>query len=197
MSLQPSSIAKSPVLVLSRLGCTPELLQQEFQSWQARGEMVYNMIGFGFDDGMQSSISALVAARAFPTSGLSLVHRQATDGQDRLNHLEQLESKGLVACVEDSTHLSRWALTPEGMAQLAPARVLHSPTPAVCARPALPLADQSPFELLEQLALEGWQWERFKKKGAHAYVPGSPKASKCSYQNALIQMSLQICVHEF
>lgn len=71
--------------------------------------------------------------------------------------------------------MTQWRFTSYGAHALLPARVVHSPSPAIQVRSGVPFAEMTSYELLRLLSEGGWEWQRKPRGKPPAYSPGSQK----------------------
>lgn len=163
-------------MVLARFGSNPDDVVDNLTCWKVKNALVYTLKGLAFDPQMSAAITRLVAAKAFPGTDSVFIASEATpDTAVLIPCLHRLHSLGFVDLLEEHGHMTQWRFTSYGAHALLPARVVHSPFPAIHVRGGVPFAEMSSYELLRSLTERGWVWQQKPKRRPPAFSPGSPK----------------------
>lgn len=126
--------------------------------------MLFTFRSLAFTPAIAAAATALVAARAFPSVGVLVIDLRDSVLAEHLLVLEICFGLGFADLVQDSNPLSRWRLTSSGVLELTPARLPHSPTPALSVRPSVDIHHRTAFELLMLLKTEGWLWKAWRSR---------------------------------
>ena len=157
---QPSRLASSPIVVLSRLGADVAAAPSPlFQKWQADATFSYILEGHVADDVTIETVTKMVHAKAFAESGQLFSLPNAADRLRLLPCLQRLEASGCAEAAGDGR--GHWCFTPLGQRRIRALQKLHSPGPALALRAApTPLANRTQYELVHHLQAEGWTWKQ-------------------------------------